>query len=256
MVRMWGKGRIVALILGSLLAGLVQAQDDITVYAAASLTNALKDIAKTYEASHPVKVKASFASSGTLAKQIEAGAPADIFASADLQWMDYLQQRKLINNASRKELLGNSLVLITPKDKPLQLTLQKGFNLPGAFEGRLCTGETGSVPVGIYAKEALGNLGWWSALEKRIVGTEDVRTALAFVERGECPLGIVYATDAKISDKVVVAGTFPVGSHKPVIYPFALLPKASQASREYFQYLQSGEAQAVFEKYGFTVRKP
>lgn len=241
------------LLGGLLLNGSVWAREDITVYAAASLTNALTELKKGYESGHDVAIKTSFAGSSTLAKQIEAGAPAQVFASADTKWMDYLQTRGLLQDSSRRDLLGNTLVLIAPKDKPLSLKVEKGFDLPGAFSGRVCTGDPASVPVGLYAREALQNLGWWTALEKRIVATDDVRTALAFVERGECPLGIVYDTDARISDKVTVVGRFPAGSHQPVVYPFALVKGASKASAEFFQYLQSDGAKAVFGKYGFAV---
>lgn len=237
------------------LTGSMNAQAaEVTVYAAASLTNAIKDIATAWKATHKDDdIKTSFAASSTLAKQIEAGAPADIFASADKKWMDYLGERNLVDKASRRELLGNTLVLIAPASKPLTVTVQKDA-VPD-FTGRLCIGDPASVPAGIYAKQALQNLGWWPALEKRYVGTEDVRTALAFVERAECPLGIVYETDARISDKVVIAGRFPAGSHDPVVYPFALLPKASADARAFFQWLQGPESAAVFTRYGFTILK-
>ena len=223
------------------------------VYAAASLTGALSDIAKAWQSTHDVALQLSFAGSGTLAKQIEAGAPAQIFAAADKPWMDYLERRGLIDRASRRNLLGNSLVLITPRDRPLILRVQKDFNLAAAFTGKLCTGETGSVPVGVYAKEALQNLGWWPALAPRVVGAEDVRTALAFVERGECPLGIVYRTDALASKKVAIAGEFPPGAHADITYPFALLPAATPAARDFFNYLQGDDARRIFTGYGFAM---
>lgn len=244
------------MLLLALSASMEVQAADVTVYAAASLTNAIKDISTSWKAAHKDdEVKSSFAASSTLAKQIEAGAPAEIFASADLKWMDYLDQRNLIDKASRRSLLGNTLVLIAPAEKPLTLNVQKGTTLP-EFSGKLCMGEPGSVPAGIYGKQALQNLGWWSGVEKRVVATEDVRTALAFVERAECPLGIVYETDARVSSKVVIAGRFPAGSHDPVIYPVALLPKASASARDFFSYLQSPDAAAVFQRYGFTVLKP
>lgn len=229
---------------------------DVTVYAAASLSNAIKDISADWKAVHKHgEVRSSFVASSTLAKQIEAGAPADIFVSADLTWMDYLQQRNLIDKASRRSLLGNALVLIAPAGKPLTLNVQKGIALP-EFKGRLCMGEPGSVPAGIYGKQALQSLGWWSGVERRVVATEDVRTALAFVERAECYLGIVYETDARISRKVAIVGRFPAGSHEPLVYPIALLPKASASARDFFNYLQSPDASVVFQRYGFTVLKP
>ncbi len=244
------------LVLLALSASMGAQAADVTVYAAASLTNAIKDISTSWKAVHKDDdIKSSFAASSTLAKQIEAGAPAEIFASADLKWMDYLTERNLIDKASRRSLLGNTLVLIAPADKPLSVNVQKGDALP-EFSGKLCMGEPGSVPAGIYGKQALQNLGWWSGVEKRVVATEDVRTALAFVERAECALGIVYETDAKISSKVMIAGRFPAGSHDAVVYPFALLPKAAASARDFFSYLQSPEAGAVFQRYGFTVLKP
>lgn len=245
-----------SITLLALLLSMAAQAADVTVYAAASLSNAIKDISASWKAAHKNdEVKCSFAASSTLAKQIEAGAPAEIFASADLKWMDYLEQRNLVDKASRRSLLGNTLVLIAPAEKPRTINVQKGAVLP-EFSGKLCMGEPGSVPAGIYGKQALQNLGWWSGVEKRVVATEDVRTALAFVERAECPLGIVYETDAKVSSKVVIAGRFPAGSHDPVLYPVALLPKASASARNFFSYLQSPEAAAVFQRYGFTVLKP
>lgn len=228
---------------------------DVTLYAAASLTNALKDLAASYQATHPgTVIRTSFAASSTLAKQIEAGAPADLFASADKKWMDYLAGRKLIALPSRRDLLGNTLVLIAPSSQPMTVAMDKG-KLP-AFTGKLCMGDPASVPAGLYGRQALASLDWWGALATRVVATEDVRSALAFVERGECPLGIVYETDARLSRQVMIAGRFPAGSHEPVVYPFALLPRASAAARDFYRYLQGPEARAVLTRYGFTVLQP
>lgn len=248
-------------LCASVLSALVSVptaygQDHVTVYAAASLTNAIGDIAASYEAEHDVRVSVSYASSSTLAKQIEAGAPAQVFISADTQWMDYLQTRGKIDIATRHNLLGNHLVLISPKDSPVSVSLRKGFDLSSAFVGKLCTGDTATVPAGIYAKEALINLGMWSGVEKRVVGTDDVRAALAFVARGECPVGIVYETDAKISDKVVIDARFPDDTHKPVVYPVTLLPEASRAAQDFYQYLGSDHARKIYEKYGFVSLQP
>lgn len=240
------------LVLSLLLSTPAWSADTITVYAAASLTNALNTLKAQYEKTHDVSIKTSFAGSSTLAKQIEAGAPAHIFASADQQWMDYLQKRRLIQAGSRRELLGNTLVLIAPKNQAITVKWAAGSVDPALLKGRICTGDPASVPVGVYAKAALQHLGWWSALEKNIVATDDVRTALAFVERGECPIGIVYATDAKISAKVAVIATFPAQLHPPIVYPLALLPNAPKASQAFFQYLHSPEAQVIFRKYGFS----
>ncbi len=232
--------------------------ETIKVYAAASLTNALNELKVQYEKTHDVSIKTSFAGSATLAKQIEAGAPAHIFASADQQWMNYLQKRRLIQAGSRRELLGNTLVLIAPKNQAVNIKLDAGVVDPTLFKGRICTGDPASVPVGVYAKAALQKLGWWSMLNKNIVATDDVRTALAFVERAECAFGIVYATDAKISNKVTVVARFPAHLHPPMVYPFALLPHASTAAQGFFQYLQSPEAQVIFNQYGFIslAKKP
>ena len=247
-VKRWLCVMVVGGVMG---AAPVWAAEEITVYAAASLTNALGEIEKSYEANHGVNIKTSFAASSTLAKQIEAGAPAHLFMSADTQWMDYLQKRGKVSE--RKDLLGNTLVLIAPVDKPFNVTMDKSFDLAGAFSGRLCTGEPESVPVGIYGKQALKSMGWWSALEKRVVGTEDVRTTLAFIERAQCPVGIVYDTDAKISDKVTVIARFPASSHSAIVYPAALLNKAPKTAQAFYQHLQSPEAKAVLVKYGFKV---
>jgi molybdate transport system substrate-binding protein len=227
---------------------------DMTILAAASLTNALTDITKTYEAQHPGKIKTSFASSSVLAKQIENGLPADIFISADKKWMDTLADKGKIDTTSRQEILGNTLVLIAPKGHGFPVKLAKGEDLAKAFDGKLCTGETATVPVGKYAKEALEKLAMWEAIKSRIVGTEDVRAALAFVERGECAAGIVYGTDAKISDKVEVIANFPEDSHSPIVYPMALVSQSAEA-KAFFAYLTQAEAGAVFTRYGF-IRLP
>jgi molybdate transport system substrate-binding protein len=227
----------------------------VRVFAAASLTDALNDVAAHWRrAGHP-HPSLAFGASSTLAKQVEAGAPADLFASADLKWMDYLAQRGRIDAASRVDQLGNTLVLIAPRQKPFQARLQSGFPIAKAFKGRLCTGEPGVVPAGIYARQALEKLGWWPSLQERIVGTDDVRTALAFVERGECGAGIVYATDARISGAVVTVATFPPQTHAPIVYPFALTKNARPEAAAFLRYLQTPQAAAIFRRHGFTVRK-
>lgn len=241
------------ILLLALAASAMAQAGELTVYAASSLTNAMTELAKGWQQAHGDAVKTSFASSSTLARQIEAGAPADIFAAADTKWMDYLAERNLVDKASRRDLLGNTLVLIAPAGQPRTIAMTKGA-VPD-FAGRLCLGDPASVPAGIYGKQAMQFLGWWPALEKRLVGTEDVRTTLAFVERGDCPLGIVYETDARISNRVMIAARFPAGSHDPVVYPFALLPGASPAARAFFQWLQGREAAAVFARYGFMPLK-
>ncbi len=240
------------LCCGLALAAQVHAEQAITVYAAASLTNAIADVDAMFEQQKRVRVKTSYAGSSTLAKQIEAGAPADVFISADEQWMNYLQNKKLIVPNKRVNLLGNRLVLISPKAKPVKIKMDKSFDPSTAFQGKLCTGDTKSVPVGKYGKQALTALGWWSKLEPRLVETEDVRAALNFVARGECQLGIVYATDAAISKDVTVVGVFPINTHTPIVYPLGLV-KNNPDALAFYQFVQSKQAYAVFKKYGFTV---
>jgi len=228
----------------------------ITVFAAASLTEAVTQVAADFEKEKSVQIQTSFASSSTLAKQIENGAPAEIFIAADNKWMDYLQEKNLLKPANRVALLGNHLVLITPKDKAFKVEMNKDFNFANAFYGKLCTGETESVPVGIYAKQSLKSLSWWDTIKTRIVGTQDVRAALAFVARGECDAGIVYETDAKLSNKVENIATFPETSHEPIVYPLALVKNAGAQAADFYDYLQSAKAKAVFTKYGFSINTP
>jgi molybdate transport system substrate-binding protein len=237
------------------LAAATAAAQEVTVFAAASLTNAFEDIAKAYRAKGGGAVKFSFASSSTLAKQIESGAPADIFASADEQWMDYLAERKLIEPATRSSRLSNTLVLITPPDAKRTVDIKPGFDLAGMIgSGRLATGDPAHVPVGRYAQQALTKLGVWGAVAPKIARTDNVRAALLLVERGEAPFGIVYATDAAASGKVNVAGTFPADSHPPVSYPFAILAKRDRPEvKRFFDFLRGPEAQAIYRKAGFTI---
>lgn len=243
----------VTLFLGGMFVGSSALADDVTLYAAASLNNALTEISTNYEAAKKVHIKTSFASSSTLAKQIEAGAPAEIFASADTKWMDYLDTRGLIDKSSRKDVLGNTLVFISPKDQVVKVKMDKKFKLSEAFTGKLCMAAPEHVPAGIYGKQALQSMEWWPSVESRVVGAEDVRSALMFVERGECTLGIVYETDADVSKKVVIDERFPANTHDPIIYPFALMPKASVSAKDFFKYLQGDAAKVVFSRYGFNV---
>jgi molybdate transport system substrate-binding protein len=236
--------------------------ESVTVFAAASMNNALTDIAKLYQSSHPNdEIKTSFAASSLLAKQIQAGAPAQIFVSADQPWMDALAKDNLLLTNSRVDLLANTLVLITPADAPFPVIMQKDFHLPRAFGGKICLANPDSVPAGKYGKQALTTEGWWEELQPRVVPTEDVRSALAFVARGECAAGVVYSTDAKISDKVKIIGTFPADSHAPIVYPMALVKtsndqtQATPAAKAFWQYLQQPAAQTIFAKYGFGAVK-
>lgn len=245
--------RHLLLSLFLLLCLPAHAQDAVRVFAAASLTNALNDAGAAWQKSGHPAPSLAYGASSALAKQVEAGAPADLFASADLSWMDYLDDRGRIQRGTRANLLGNTLVLIAPKGRGIAVEMKPGFDLAASFKGKLCTGEPGVVPVGIYARQSLEALGWWKALEGRIVGTDDVRTALAFVERGECPLGIVYATDAAISGKVEVIATFPESTHKPIVYPFALVKGARPEAAGFLAFLRTPAATDIFKRYGFAV---
>lgn len=242
--------------LGATLSANVQAAA-VKIYAAASLTNAMTDIAKDFQAAHPsIEIIPVFAASSVLAKQVEAGAPADIFFSADEKWMGYLIEKNKIANGKSVSLLKNQLVVIAPKKRTFPFKPVVGFNFSGAFKGYLCTGQLESVPAGMYAKQSLTALGWFDALKGRIVETDDVRAALAFVERGECASGIVYATDARISKKVTTLGVLPDNSHQPIVYPLALTTRGSinNDALKFFNYLQSNKkAQSVFKRYGFMV---
>ena len=240
------------------LAGAITAAagQDVTVFAAASLTNAFEDIAKAHRAKGGGPVKFSFASSSTLAKQIESGAAADIFASADEQWMDYLAERKLIEPATRSSRLGNALVLITPGTDKRTVDIRPGFDLAGMIgNGKLATGDPAHVPVGRYAQQALTTLAVWNAVASKIARTDNVRAALLLVERGEAPFGIVYATDAAASGKVNIAGAFPADSYLPISYPFAIVAKRDRPEvRSFFEFLYGPEAQAVYRKAGFSIK--
>lgn len=238
------------------LAAAVATAQEVTVFAAASLTNAFEEIAKTYRAKGGGAVKFSFAASSTLAKQIESGASADIFASADEEWLDYLAARKLIEPATRASRLGNTLVLITPAGDKRTVDIKPGFDLAGMIgSGKLVTGDPAHVPVGRYAQQALTKLGVWDAVAPKVARTDNVRAALLLVERGEAPFGIVYDTDVAASGKVNVAGTFPADSHSPVSYPFAILARRDRPEvKSFFDFLYSPEAQAVYRRAGFSFK--
>jgi molybdate transport system substrate-binding protein len=230
------------------------AQDTLTVFAAASMKNALDDTNAAFTKATGVKVVASYAASSALAKQIESGAPADVFVSADLQWMDYVAQKNLIKPDSRVNLLGNRLVLIAPLDSKLdKVTIGQGFDIARlAGDGRIAVADVKAVPAGLYAKAALEKLGAWAAAEPKLAMAENVRATLSFVARGETPVGIVYETDAKVEPKVKIVGVFPDGSHPPVIYPVAATSTAKADATKYLNFLRTPEAKAVFEKYGFS----
>jgi molybdate transport system substrate-binding protein len=243
------------LLLALLLAPLTARADDVTVFAAASLTDAIKDISGLWQEAGHAAPKLSFASSSTLARQIEAGAPANVFASADEKWADYLDQKHLLAPGTRVDLLRNSLVLIEPAGHaPGDSVIGKGFDFATILgaDGRIATGDPAHVPAGIYAEQALKHLGLWDTLRPRLAPAEDVRSALLLVERAEAPAGIVYATDAKISKSVVIAARFPADSHDPIVYPFALVAAgATPDARAFLAFLKGPRARAVFQRYGF-----
>lgn len=249
----------VAAFLGLMLLAPapVRAQETTTVFAAASLTNAFQDIGKLYKERTGKDVAFSFAASSALAKQLEAGAPAAIFASADIKWMDYTDGKDLTLKASRVTPIGNSLVLIAPADKAAPVTIDASFDWLAFLgpDGKIATGLTDSVPIGIYAKTALTNLGQWDKVKDRVAGAESVRAALALVERGEARAGIVYATDAAVAKNVKVVGTFPASSHPPVEYPFAIVKgQDTPETKAFFTFLTGPEAKAIYANYGFVVK--
>jgi molybdate transport system substrate-binding protein len=242
------------ILCGSVGSPALAEDKTIVVFAAASMKNALDDIDAAFTAKTGVKVAASYAASSTLAKQIEQGAPADIFVSADTDWMDYATAKKNINEPTRVNLLGNSIVLIAPKDSKLDnVDIGPGFDLAKlAGDGKIATGDVKAVPVGKYAKAALEKLGAWQAAEPKFAMAESVRAALTLVARGEATLGIVYATDAKVEPGVKIIGTFPADTHPPIIYPVAATVTAKPEASDYLAYLKSQAAKTVLEKYGFV----
>jgi molybdate transport system substrate-binding protein len=234
------------------------AEASVTVFAAASLKNALDDVDAAFTRNSGIAVVASYAASSTLARQIEAGAPAGVFISADLDWMDYAEQKKLIAPNTRVNLLGNELVLIAPKDSPIrEIAIARGVDLAArAGAGRIATGDVRAVPAGRYARAALENLGMWGAVASRLAPAESVRAALALVGRGEAALGIVYATDARIEPNVKIVGTFSPDSHAPIVYPIAATAGATPQALAYAAFLRTAAAKAIFERYGFSFLPP
>ena len=247
---------LAALVFAATLAALpARAQEKgITIFVAASMTNVANDISAAFTRATGIKVTPSYAASSALARQIEQGAPADVFISADIPWMDYLQQRKLIKSDTRFNLAGNRLVLIAPKDSPVDnVTIAAGFDLAKlAGQGRIATGDVKAVPVGRYAKAALEQLGAWAAAESKFAMAENVRAALVLVARGEAVLGIVYETDAKVEPGVKIVGHFPEDTHPPITYPVSATPNAKPEAAQCLTFLRSPAAKATFEKYGFT----
>jgi len=231
------------------------AQDTVTVFAAASLKNALDDINAAWKAESGKEAAISYAGSSALAKQIEEGAPADVFISADLAWMDYLSGKNLTQKDTEVQLLGNRIVLIAPADSAAAIEIAPGFDLAGALgDERLAMANTDSVPAGKYGKAALEKLGVWDSVAAKVAQAENVRAALALVAAGEAPLGIVYQTDAAADPTVKIVGTFPQDTHEPIIYPAALTAEAKAADAAAFlDYLKTDTAKGLFEAQGFTV---
>ena len=231
---------------------------DVLVFAAASLKNALDDIAAQWQRESGKKAAISYAASNTLIKQIEQGAPADIFISADLDWMDYGQQKGLIKPDTRSNLLGNRLVLVAPKDSNVSANIRPGFDLAALLKGgRLAMGNVDAVPAGKYGKAALEKLGAWDGIKDKIAQAESVRAALLLVARGEAPLGVVYQTDAASDPTVKIVGTFPENTHPPIIYPIALTKESTSPDASAFlNFIRSPAARPIFERQGFTVLGP
>jgi molybdate transport system substrate-binding protein len=256
-------------LLAALPALVVQAQAqapprqetsraELLVYAAASLTDVLQRIGADYTRQRGTTVKFSFGGTSTLARQLESGARPDVFVSADEEWMNYVDARKLIVHDSRVDLLGNRLVLIAPADRPTVLAIAPAFRLREALgaQGRLSVADPAAVPAGRYARAALTTLGVWDSVADRLATSENVRTAMLYVARGEAPLGIVYATDAKSEPKVRIVGEFPADTHPPIRYPAAVTSHAGPQAADFLAYLQSDAAQAKFSDAGFDVIAP
>jgi molybdate transport system substrate-binding protein len=259
---LWWLAGLMVMVIGmgpdAFIGSGAAAQSEVVVFAAASTTNAVTEIGKLYTDRNPGRVTTSFASSSTLAKQIESGAPADVYISANKKWMDFLEKKNLIDRKSRLDLLGNRIVLIAPVGSALKkIDVAPGFSVPDFLgkDGRLSMGDPDHVPAGMYGKKALENLGSWEQVKDRLAPMKDVRAALVLVERAEAPLGLVYATDAAISKKVRVVGAFPAASHSPIVYPVAAVTGGqTAAAKRFIDFLKSLESRAVFEKYGFSVR--
>ncbi len=231
------------------------AADDVLIFAAASLKNALDDAVSSYQQKGGGKVNVSYAASSALAKQIENGAPADIFISADLDWMNDVQQHNLIQAATRTNFLGNVLVLVAPADSSLKIEIKPDFPLAALLgDGHLAMADPDAVPAGKYGKAALQKLGVWDAVATKVARAEDVRSALTFVSRKEAPLGIVYQTDAAADRGVKIVAAFPPDTYPPIIYPIALTTGSKSAdAAKFLAFLRSGEAKPLFVKQGFAV---
>ena len=247
-----------ALMMPLGISSSVKAADGVTVFAAASLKNALDDVVKAWEAAGNGAVRASYAASSALARQIEEGAPADIFISADLAWMDHVEKAGAIDPATRGNLLGNRIVLIAASNDAKAVNIGQGLDLAALLgDGRLAMGNVDAVPAGKYGKAALKSLGLWDGVADKLAQAENVRVALKYVATGEAPYGVVYQTDAASDPDVTIVGTFPEESHPPIIYPVAVLKtSASPQATAFLAFLAGDTARALFEKQGFTVLAP
>jgi molybdate transport system substrate-binding protein len=249
--------RTLAALLGLLVAVASRpaAADDVVVFAAASLKNAIDVVAADFQRDDAAKVRVSYGASSALAKQLENGAPADVFISADRDWMDWAEGRGLIKPETRKDLLGNGLVLVAPAAHAIGVNIEPGFPLVSMLgDGRLAVADPDSVPAGKYAKAALETLGVWASVKDRLAPAENVRAALFFVARAEAPLGIVYATDAVAEAQVKIVGVFPDDTHPPIVYPIALTAVSTNPeARRFLDFLASTAAKPVFETQGFRV---
>ncbi|HET9474031.1 MAG TPA: molybdate ABC transporter substrate-binding protein [Steroidobacteraceae bacterium] len=253
-----GKRVLLTLICGvlALPAFAGDERPTVLVFAAASLTEVLGELSQNWEKTSGAKVQLSFAASSVLARQIEAGGKADVFISADVEWMDYLQARDLVDEPARRNLVRNRLVLIAPADSRSELKIAPGFALAAALgKQRLATGDPDTVPVGRYARSALTVLGVWEQVQDRLVRADNVRSAMMFVSRGEVPLGIVYATDALVDSKVRIVDTFPENTHPPITYPGAVTKGAGSEAIAFLDYLTRPEARDTWKKFGFLELK-
>ncbi len=255
--RKFGLGMMAAIggMMAMLMAAVPAAQaDEVVVFAAASLKGALDNVNDAWKAETGKSAKISYAASSALAKQIEEGAPADVFISADLDWMKYLSDKKLTRPDTELKLLGNRIVLVAPADSKAEVKIEKGFDLAGLLgDGRIVMGDVKAVPAGKYGKAALEALGVWGSVENKIAQAENVRAALKLVSTGEAPLGIVYQTDAAVEPGVKIVGTFPDDSHAPIVYPIAVTAESKNSDAgDFVKYLQTDKARGLFEAQGFT----
>jgi molybdate transport system substrate-binding protein len=258
LIRRWMIGALaggVGLIAAQLTVPLAAAQNgDLVVFAAASLKNSLDRINDAWQKESGKQAKISYAASSALAKQIELDAPAQMFISADLDWMDYIARKNLIKPESRANLLGNRIVLVASKDKAEAVEIRPGFDLARVLGGgRLAMANVDTVPAGKYGKAALETLGVWANVSDKVAQAENVRAALLLVSRGEAPAGIVYRTDAAADPNVKIIGSFPESSHPPIIYPVALTNKAGPDASALLAYIRGANARPLFEAQGFTV---